>query len=127
MTIHGKYHDGNIPYGWRQLGNIKESLVLLPGNVTGVRLRTEGCGERFGVIEFVISSPIIQEFKDAVKRTGEREWRALILEDGSELGKECAEINSVPNRLSFSKKVPNIVSSPSAISCAAASTWKPPR
>ena len=71
MVIKSEYRDGNVPPGYRQLENLKSSLELLPNSVKHVRLRSDTAGyqigllkycaygknERFGVIEFAISSP----------------------------------------------------------------------
>jgi len=115
MIIKGEYRDGNVPPAYRQLENLQASLELLPDSVKQVRLRSdtagyqiellkycaEGRNERFGVIEFAISSPVTQELKQVVRATPESEWKCIA---GTQ--QECAEIVFVPNLLSRSKKNP---------------------
>jgi len=113
MIIRSEYRDGNVPPGYRQLENLKESLELLPDRVNHVQIRSdtagyqiellkycaEGKNERFGVIDFAISSPVTQELKQAVKKTAESEWESI-----PDTLQECAEIVFVPTSLCRSKK-----------------------
>lgn len=113
MMIRSEYRDGNVPPGYRQLDNLKASLELLPDSVKHVQIRSdtagyqiellkycaEGKDERFGVIDFAISSPVTQELKQAVKNTSESEWKSI-----PDTFQECAEIVFVPTSLCSSKK-----------------------
>ena len=115
MLVRSEYRDGNVPPGYRQLENLEESLKLLPKSVKHVRLRSdtagyqlgvlkycaEGKNERFGVIEFAISSPVTKELKQAVKMTSASEWKSI-----PDTVQECAEIMYTTNSLSRSKKSP---------------------
>jgi hypothetical protein len=113
MIVRSEYRDGNVSPGYRQLESLKESLELLPDSVKHVQIRSdtagyqiellkycaEGKDERFGVIDFAISSLVTQELKQAVKNTSESEWKSI-----PETIQECAEIVFVPNSLCTSKK-----------------------
>jgi hypothetical protein len=116
MVIKSEYRDGNVPAGFRQLENLRESLELLPEDVKQVRIRSdsagyqiellkycaEGVNERFGVIEFAIGSPVTAELKAAAQVVPEIEWQRI---PGTT--QECAEVVFVPNRLCTSKKDPD--------------------
>ena len=116
MIIRSEYRDGNVPPGYRQLENLKASLELLPESVKHVRLRSdtagyqidvlkycaEGKNERFGVIDFAISSKVTEELKQSVKATSEREWKSI-----PDTIQECAEVVFAPNSLCRSKKSPD--------------------
>lgn len=115
MIIRSEYRDGNVPPGYRQLENLQASLELLPYSVNQVRLRSdtagyqidllkycaEGKNERFGVIEFAISSPVTKELKQSVKAVSESEWKYI-----PDTVQECAEIIFVPNSLGMSRNGP---------------------
>jgi hypothetical protein len=116
MIIKSEYRDGNVPPSYRQFENLQASLELLPDSVKKVRLRSdtagyqteilkycaEGKSERFGVIEFAISSPVTEELKRAVKLVLESEWKPI-----PDTNQECAEIVFVPKSLCTSKKDPD--------------------
>jgi hypothetical protein len=87
MIISSEYRDGNVPPGYRQLENLQASLELLPDSVKKVRLRSDSAGyqinllkycatgknERFGVIEFAISSSVTDALKQAVREISDKE------------------------------------------------------
>jgi hypothetical protein len=115
MVIRSEYRDGNVSPGYHQLENLKASLELLPADVSHVRLRSdtagyqiellrycaEGKSERYGVIEFAISSPITAGLKRAAQVVPEDKWERIGKTD-----QECAEVIFVPNSLCTSKKSP---------------------
>jgi hypothetical protein len=115
MVIKSEYRDGNVPPGYRQLENLRSSLELLPGCVKHVRLRSDTAGyqiellkycahgknERFGVIEFAISSPVTKELKQAARAVPESEWKQI-----GDTNQYCAEAIFVPNSLGTSKNGP---------------------
>jgi hypothetical protein len=115
MVIKSEYRDGNVPPGYRQLENLKLSLELLPYCVKNVRLRSDTAGyqiellkycaygknERFGVIEFAISSPVTKELKQAARAIPESEWIRI-----PDTHQDCAEAMFVPNSLGTSKNGP---------------------
>jgi hypothetical protein len=115
MVIRSEYRDGNVPPGYRQLENLQASLKLLPNSVNHVRLRSdtagyqiellkycaEGKDEKFGVIEFAISSPVTKELKQAASVIPENEWKRV-----PDTFQGCAEAVFVPNSLGTSKKGP---------------------
>lgn len=116
MMIHSEFRDGNVNPGFNQLGNLRESLQLLPSSVKKVRLRSDTAGyrielleycaggknERFGVIDFAIGCPVTAELKQAVLIPKETQWRKITPNSTQ----ECAVIPFAPNSLSFSKKGP---------------------
>jgi hypothetical protein len=115
MIIMSEYRDGNVPPGYRQLENLQASLELLPDKVEHVRLRSDSAGyqidllkycaegksEKFGVIEFAISSPVTKELKQAAQVVSESEWKQI-----PDAVQECAEVVFVPNSLGTSKRGP---------------------
>jgi hypothetical protein len=89
----------------------QESLDGLPRGVRKVRLRSDGAGyihelltycdgggSRFGRIEFAVSCPITEAFKNEVARLPDEEWKKL------DSHREWAEVGYVPNALAHSKK-----------------------
>jgi hypothetical protein len=115
MVIKSEYRDGNVPPGYRQLENLKSSLELLPDCVKHVRLRSDTAGyqidllkycahgknERFGVIEFAISSPVTKDLKQADMAIPENEWKGI-----ADTHQDCAEAIFVPSSLGTSKNGP---------------------
>jgi hypothetical protein len=65
-----------------------------------------GANERFGVIDFGISCDVCAEFKEAVRRVPEKEWRPLRRKGEKEYTQEWAEAAYTSNELSRSKKAP---------------------
>lgn len=77
-----------------------------------VRLRSDAAGyvhdllascengdhERFGKIEFAVSSPVTDALKDEVRKLSDEAWKAL------DHGREWAEAIYVPNELAQSRK-----------------------
>ena len=124
MVVHTEFRDGNVPAGHQQLRALKEALGHLPAGVNKVMLRSDTAGyqqellrhcadggdERFGVIEFAVGVDVTAEFKAAVARVGEDEWRELCREaDGRRVdtGQQWAEVCFVPNWIGYSKNSPN--------------------
>jgi hypothetical protein len=128
MMIHTEFRDGNVPPGYDQLRVFLESLEQLPDGVKKVRLRSdtagyqtkllrycaEGKDKRFGKIDFAISHPVGQEFREAVRSLPEDAWKPIwtIVGKGSKAkkefsGQEYAEVPYVPNSLSTKKNGPD--------------------
>jgi hypothetical protein len=61
----------------------------------------EGKNEKYGVIEFAISSPVTEGLKQSAQAVAEKEWKCI-----GETEQECAEVVFVPNSLCTSKKSP---------------------
>jgi hypothetical protein len=123
LMLHSEFRDGNVPAGYDQLRVLKEALSYLPVGVDKVRLRSDtagyehallrylatGANERFGAIEFAISSDVTQEFKKAVQEVDKNQWQPLYKEvNGREVktGREWAEVCFVPEPIAFSKNAP---------------------
>ena len=123
LVLHSEFRDGNVPAGHQQLRLLRESLGHLPSGVEQVLVRSdtagyqqeflrycaEGKDQRFGVIEFAVGVDVTPEFKAAVARTAEEEWRELYREvDGRRVGtgQQYAEVNFVPNWIGHSKTSP---------------------
>ena len=84
VVLHSEFRDGNVPAGYEQLRVFQEALESLPAGVETVRLRSDTAGyqhdllrycelgehERFGRIEFAISSDVTPAFKKAVCQVG---------------------------------------------------------
>ena len=74
-----------------------------------MRYCAEGKDQRFEVIEFAVGVDVTPEFKAAVARTAEEEWRELLREvDGRRVatGQQWSEVNFVPNWIGHSKASP---------------------
>ena len=123
LVVHSEFRDGNVPAGHQQLRLLRESLERLPSGVEQVLVRSdtagyqqeflhycaEGKDQRFGVIEFAVGVDVTQEFKAAVARVDEEEWRELYREVGGRrvpTGQQYAEVSFVPNWIGHSKKSP---------------------
>ena len=91
MIVHTEFRDGNVGAGYQQKRVLEESLDQLPDGVERVRLRSDSAGyqhelvrfceenqDRFGRIEFTISSDVTPEFKKAVAEVKQEEWQSLI-------------------------------------------------
>ena len=123
LVVHSEFRDGNVPAGHQQLRLLRESLEHLPSGVEQVLVRSdtagyqqeflrycaEGKDQLFGVIEFAVGVDVTQEFKAAVARVDEEEWRELCREVGGRrvpTGQQYAEVGFVPNWIGHSKKSP---------------------
>ena len=90
-VVHSEFRDGNVNAGFEQLRILQESLAMLPEGVKSVSMRSdtagyqwdlirycaEGKDERFGVIDFAIGADVSTEFKKAVRRVEESEWKPI--------------------------------------------------
>jgi hypothetical protein len=120
LVLHTEFRDGNVPAGYEQLRVFKEALALLPANVETVRLRSDTAGyqhdllrycakgehERFGRIDFAISSDVTQEFKKAVMELEPSDWQPIYKEiDGQrwKTDQEWAEVCFIPAAVGHSK------------------------
>lgn len=125
VLVHSEFRDGNVPAGFEQLRILKESLEVLPDGIEQVYLRSdtagyqkdllsycaEGKNERFGMIEFAISSKVTKGFKSAVNQLAESAWHPIYKEEANgkkiESGQEWAEVCFVPDWACKSKKTPD--------------------
>ena len=125
LMLHSEFRDGNVPAGHEQLRVLKDALACLPEGVRKVRLRSdtaayqvellrylaEGRDERFGTIDFSISSDVTPEFKKAVGELPESAWNKLgparNAAGTDTAGQEWAEVVYVPNWAGHSKKGPS--------------------
>ena len=123
MMLHTEFRDGNVPAGFQQTRVLKQGLSHLPSGVAKVRVRSDTAGyehellrylalgrsERFGVIEFAISSNVTREFKNAACATEESDWQPVYREVNGKrekTGREWAEVCFIPNEIAFSSKDP---------------------
>jgi hypothetical protein len=123
MMLHSEFRDGNVPAGYDQLRVLREALSYLPKGVQKVRLRSDtagyehkllrylatGANERFGRIDFAISSDVTEEFKKAVQQVDDADWQPLYKEvNGEEMKtkREWAEVCFVPQPIAFSNSAP---------------------
>ena len=125
MLLYSEFRDGNVPAGHEQLRVFQNALTHLPKGVRTVRLRSDTAGyqhellrycaagknERFGVIEFAIGCDVTQEFRRAVAKVEERDWKPLYdQKDGIRFptGREWAEVPLyVPCQTSKTKNDPD--------------------
>jgi len=125
LVVGTRYEDGNVPPGWRQREEFEQILGSLPEEVKSVALRSDSAGyqadlltycaegknSRFGFIPAAISCPVGQEFKDAVKRVPETEWKPVRskrrVNGRNEFLQEWAEIIHVPTSLGRKKHGPD--------------------
>jgi hypothetical protein len=124
LVLASEFRDGNVKPGYDQLRIFKEALETLPDHVTKVSHRSDSAGyqkdiltycaegknERFGVIEFAVSSSVTDAFKEAVRELKDDEWNRLYLqeEDGSKIAtnEEWAEVCYVPTWVGYKKHGP---------------------
>lgn len=124
VVLHSEFRDGNVPAGFQQLRVLREAIAQLPNSVEKVQLRSDSAGyqaellrycaegqdERFGVIDFAISSKVTADFKRAVAELGADDWHPLLRQKNGEqheTGQEWAEVCFVPNTLSTVKDGPS--------------------
>jgi hypothetical protein len=112
LLVHSEFRDGNVPANYDLLRVFTEALAALPQGVTKVRLRSDAAGyvhdllascekgdhERFGRIEFAVSCPVTDAFKNEVGKVPDEAWKAL------DHGREWAEVIFVPDELAQSRK-----------------------
>jgi hypothetical protein len=122
LMVGTRYSDGNVTAGYRQLEELQRILSYVPQGVEKVSLRSDSAGyqialmkycasgadERFGVIDFGISCDVSEEFKEAVRRVPEKEWRPLCRKRERDYTQEWAEVAHTSNKLSYSKQDPEI-------------------
>lgn len=121
MIVGTQFRDGNVPPSYGQLEELKRVLANVPDGVKKVQLRSDSAGyqidllkycalgenERFGVIDFAISCPIVQELREAAKQVTEEQWQTEFVETSKGLkatNQEWAEVAYASNELSLSKK-----------------------
>ncbi|MDO8635048.1 MAG: IS1380 family transposase [Dehalococcoidia bacterium] len=121
--LYSEFRDGNVPAGFELLRVFKEGIQCLPEGVMKVRWRSDTAGyqhdilkycemgenERFGRIEFAVGCDVTPEFKKAVAKVDEAEWKPICkIVNGKreKTGSEWAEVCFVPNAIGHSKKGP---------------------
>ena len=113
LVLHSEFRDGNVPADFEVLRVFRESLKLLPADVEEVKVRADGANyqvefmkycaegrdERFGIIDFAISSDINSAFRTALSMVPEEAWKPLLTRDGEamKVEQEWAEVCFVPN------------------------------
>ncbi len=106
VVAHTEFRDGNVPAGYDLLRVFKETLSNLPEGVKRVRMRSDAAGYshellaycddgdgRFGRIEFAVSCPVTEAFKNEASVLPPEEWRRL------DSHREWAEVGYVPTEL----------------------------
>lgn len=121
IIVGTQFRDGNVKPGYGQLEEFKRILDNTPSGVQKIRLRSDSAGyqinllrycasgenERFGVIDFAISCPMVKELREAAKRVPENEWRPIYIETKTGLkatNQEWAEVTYTSSELSKSGK-----------------------
>jgi hypothetical protein len=124
IVVGTEFRDGNVNPGYGQLEELKRVLSHTPEGVEKIKYRSDSAGyqtellkycaegknERFGVIDFTISCPVGDEFKEAVKAVPEEEWQPVMREvhrggcvSQEPTGQEYADVVYVPNWVGHSK------------------------
>ncbi len=121
LILHTDFRDENVPAGHEQLRILKEALECLPLWIEKVRLRSDTAGyqhdllrfcdeednKRFGRIEFAIGCDVTLEFRKAVAKIPEGQWKPLSQQvNGKEVetGRQWAQVCFVPAAIGHSKK-----------------------
>lgn len=126
LMVHTEFRPGNVPAGHEVLRVFREGLSALPSGVEAVYYRGDTASyqhdllkyldmesgpdqwkKRLGRMRFAVGKPMDGEYKKAVKREKEMEWRALDVDESGKLipgGREWAEICYVPSELSRTKR-----------------------
>lgn len=118
ITVGTQLRGGNIPPGYGQFDELKRVLSTVPEGIKTVTLRSDSAGyqeeilkycaegenKRFGAIGFTVSCKVAEGFKQAVKALPEAVWKPMMKEvkvngvtELQATGKECAEVNYVPD------------------------------
>ena len=110
MVVHSEFRNGNVPANFELKRFLEDGLLNMPQGVTQVYLRSDGAGhnydlldycekgenQRFGRIEFCVSSIMNKELKESVESEPSNSWRPLYkhLDNGSKIssGREWAEV-----------------------------------
>lgn len=108
VMLHTQFRDGNVPADYALPGVIEEAVSHLPEGAgkEGIFLRSDTAAYVIDLlkycedakIQFAIGCPIMKEFRQALKKLGERDWKRL------DKVREYAEVCFVPASLSTSKK-----------------------
>jgi hypothetical protein len=125
MMIATQFRDGNVTPGFGQLEQLSGAMSRLPAGVKEVYFRSDTAGyqvdllkycairdenRRIQIIDFTISCPVGEEFKEAVCQVQEKEWKRIYKKTpNGEIFKtklECAEVVYVPSSLCKSKNAP---------------------
>lgn len=121
IIVATQFRDGNVPPGYNQLGELKRVLNNVPSGVKKIQLRSDSAGyqidllrycalgenERFGVIDFTISCPIVQKLREAAKNVPENAWQTVFVETKEGLqatNQQWAEVTYTSDELSKGKK-----------------------
>jgi hypothetical protein len=121
MIVATQFRDGNVPPSYGQFEELKRVLGNVPDGVKKVRLRSDSAGyqvdilkycasgenERFGVIDFAVSCPMVQELREAAKGVAKEKWQTVYVETQKGLkatNQEWAEVAYVSNSLATSLK-----------------------
>lgn len=105
LLVHTEFREGNVPANYGLLQVFKEAMNSLPEGVRKVRLRSDGAGyvhdllaycdkgdSPFKRIEFAVSCPMTDAFKNEVALLPDEEWKKL------DSKREWAEVGYVPDR-----------------------------
>jgi hypothetical protein len=120
LIVATQFRDGNVPPSYGQFEEFKRVLDNVPEGVKKVQLRSDSAGyqtdiikycasgenERFGVIDFTISCPVVKELKEAAKDVPEETWQTVYVETKKGLkatNQEWAEVAFTSKELSNSK------------------------
>jgi hypothetical protein len=125
IIVATQFRDGNVTPGFGQLEQLKEVISNIPAGVKSVCFRSDTAGyqsklltycakrdesRRFPIINFTVSCPVCEEFKQAARKVPECDWKRIYrkTKDGQteETKLECAEVVYVPTSLCTSKKDP---------------------
>jgi hypothetical protein len=120
-----QFRDGNVTPGFGQLEQLREAISGLPEGVREVYFRSDSAGyqtklleycsirdekRRIPVIDYTVSCSVGEDFKKAVRRTPEKEWKRIYKKTPAgqlyATKLECAEIAYVPSSLCKSKNSP---------------------
>jgi hypothetical protein len=121
LTVATQFRDGNVPPGFGQFEELKRVLDNVPLGVQKVQLRSDSAGyqtdllkycasgknERFGVIDFAISCPVVKELREAAKSVPEEEWQTVYVETKKGLkatNQDWAEVAYASKELSIGKE-----------------------
>lgn len=123
MVLHSEFRDGNISAGSDLKRVFEESLSHIPEGVKRVYLRSDSAGykyelldycsegknNRFGRIDFCVSSMASKEFKASVSEVSEGDWHPIQMDIGGckvSSGQEWCEVSYVPSRKGYRVDAP---------------------
>ena len=120
LLVLSEFRDGNVNAGYEQVRLLQDTIEQLPSTVESLSMRSDSAGyqvellrycaegksERFGVIDFTVSTKVSLGFRNAVALLNETDWKDLVRPNGETTNQQYAEVWYVPDWTVNSKSGP---------------------